>query len=64
MISYKKTDQSDYKEQRVTTSDYRWLQVSQAMSDYEWLRKFTSQAIRKNMTYLQVTTSEARSDYE
>ena len=50
MISYKKTDQSDYKEQRVTTSDYRWMQVSQTMSDYEWLRKFTSQAIRKNMT--------------
>lgn len=38
----KKTDRSDYKELRVTTSDYRWLQVSQAMSDYEWLRKVTS----------------------
>ena len=43
-VSYKKTDESDYKWLQVTASNYEWLRVrlqvttSHYISDYKWLR--------------------------
>ena len=66
-VSYKKTDESDYKWLRVTTSDwvtssdYEWLQVttSDYESDYEGLR-VRLRVTTSDYKWLPETTSQER----
>ena len=61
MISYEKTDESDYKWLRVITCDYKWLRMttSQTTGDYEWLQ-VTATDYESDYKWLCMTTS----DYE